>query len=176
YFNVTEEGNFEGHSILNVTAPIEDVAKTFGVEIGRLSEVIERGRRALFAIRERRVKPGRDEKILTAWNGLMLASFAEASAILDRDDYRQVARANAQFLLSNLLQDGLLLRSHKAGESKLNAYLEDYANLLHGLIALYESTGEIEWFDHAVKLADRMIEQFWDDEAGVFYFTGTSHE
>src|SRR5437867_5091784 len=122
YFNVTEEGNFEGHNILNVTASIEDVAKTFGVEIGRLSEVIERGRRALFAIRERRVKPGRDEKILTAWNGLMLSSFAEASAILDREDYKKTAEANAQFVLSRLQRNHLLLRTYRNGEAKLNAY------------------------------------------------------
>jgi uncharacterized protein YyaL (SSP411 family) len=176
YFDISEDGNFEGHNILHVKISLDEVAARHGVTTERAAEIISAGRRKLFEIRERRVKPGRDDKILTAWNGLMLASFAEASAILDRDDYRQVARASAQFLLSNLLQDGLLLRSHKAGESKLNAYLEDYANLIHGLIALYESTGEIEWFHQAVKLADRMIEQFWDDEAGGFYFTGTSHE
>jgi uncharacterized protein YyaL (SSP411 family) len=131
--------------------------------------VIEAGRRKLFEIRESRVKPGRDEKILTAWNGLMLAGFAEASAILERADYGDVARANARFLLSQLKKDGLLLRTHKAGESKLNAYLEDYANLIHGLIALYESTGELEWLESALELADKMIEQFWDDEAGWFF-------
>jgi uncharacterized protein YyaL (SSP411 family) len=176
YFDITENGNFEGHNILHVKISLDEVAARHGVTTRHATEIITAGRRKLFEIRERRVKPGRDEKILTAWNGLMLTSFAEASAILDREDYRQIARANAQFLLSSLLQDGLLLRTHKAGESKLNAYLEDYANLIHGLIALYESTGEIEWFAHAVKLADRMIEQFWDDEAGGFYFTGTSHE
>ena len=176
YFNVTEEGNFEGHSILNVTAPIEGVAKTFGVEIGRLSEVIERGRRALFAIRERRVKPGRDEKILTAWNGLMLSSFAEASAILDREDYKKTAEGNAQFVLSHLQRNHLLLRTYRNGEAKLNGYLEDYACFLDGLICLYEATGQLRWLEEALSLTETMIEQFWDEVNGGFFFTGKSHE
>ena len=176
YYDVTERGNFEGHNILHVKTSLEAVALKNGVSVERAGEIIETGRRKLFELRESRVKPGRDEKILTAWNGLMLASFAEASAILDRADYGEVARANAKFLLSQLKKDGLLLRTHKAGESKLNAYLEDYANLIHGLIALYESTAELDWFENALELADKMIEQFWDDEAGGFFFTGKSHE
>ena len=176
YYDVTDRGNFDGQNILHVNNSIEAIASKHNLSIERAREIIEKGRRALFDIRERRVKPGRDEKILTAWNGLMLTSFAEASAILDRADYGEVARANAKFLLSHLKQDGLLLRSYKAGESKLNAYLEDYANLVHGLIALYEATGELEWFENAIELADKMIEQFWDDEAGGFFFTGKSHE
>jgi len=176
YYDVTERGNFEDHNILHVKASLEAVALKHGVSVERAGEIIEASRLKLFDIRESRIKPGRDEKILTAWNGLMLASFAEASAILDRADYGDVARANAKFLLSQLKKDGLLLRTHKAGASKLNAYLEDYANLIHGLLALYEATGELEWFENALELADKMIEQFWDDEAGGFFFTGKSHE
>ncbi|HEX7530826.1 MAG TPA: hypothetical protein VF333_06770, partial [Pyrinomonadaceae bacterium] len=129
-----------------------------------------------FELREQKVKPDRDEKVLTAWNGLMLASLAEASAILERSDYRSVAEANAHFLLAHLQKDGLLLRSYKDGEAKLNAYLEDYACLIHGLISLYEATGELTWIESAVSLADKMIEQFWDESAGGFFFTGNRHE
>src|SRR5205085_1732723 len=125
---------------------------------------------------ERHVKPGRDEKILTAWNGLMLASFADASAILDREDYREIARSNARFLLTDLQRDGLLLRTYKDGQAKLNGYLEDYASLIDGLVSLYEATGELEWIEGSVMLADRMIDQFWDDDAGGFFFTGKTHE
>jgi uncharacterized protein len=176
YYDVTEHGNFEGHNILHIKTSLEAVALKHGVSVERAGEIIEASRSKLFDIRDSRVKPGRDEKILTAWNGLMLASFAEASAILDRADYGDVARTNAKFLLSQLKKDGLLLRTHKAGESKLNAYLEDYANMIHGLIALYEATAELEWFENALELADKMVEQFWDDEAGGFFFTGKSHE
>ena len=141
-----------------------------------MQAILKNGRQKLFALREQRVKPGRDEKVLTAWNGLMLAGFAEASAILERSDYRKVAESNARFLLSRLKKDGLLLRTYKDGEAKLNAYLEDYACLIDGLVSLYEASDDLTWVDSAVTLADTMIEQFWDDSEGGFFFTGKSHE
>jgi len=159
-----------------VTETLEDVAARNKLSVQKLRETLEAGRRKLSTIRERRIKPGRDEKILTAWNGLMLSSFAEAAAILERPDYRRVAEANASFLLEHLLNDGLLLRTSKAGEAKLNAYLEDYGCLIDGLISLYEATGTLKWIESAISLADRMIDEFWDDESGGFFFTGKSHE
>ncbi len=176
YYNVTEAGNFEDENILNVTRDIAAVAAAEKVSVEKLSEVLEDGRRKLFAVRELRVKPGRDEKVLTAWNGLMLASFAEAAAVLNRPDYLEIAKRNARFVLDNLKRDGLLLRTYKQGEAKLNAYLEDYAFYIDGLVTLYETCGEIEWFKAACVLTDTMIEEFWDDEAGGFFFTGKSHE
>ena len=176
YFNVTESGNFESQNILNVTASVEDVAAKNNVTVEELRQAIETGSRKLFEIRESRIKPGRDEKVLTAWNGLMLGSFAEAAAILDRPDYRKIAEANARFLLDHLQKDGLLLRTYKDGEAKLNAYLEDYACLIDGLISLYEATGTLRWIESALALADKMIEEFWDEDSGGFFFTGKSHE
>jgi hypothetical protein len=176
YFDVTDGGNFEGQNILHITSSIEDVAVRNKISVAQLQATIKTGRQKLFELREQRVKPGRDEKVLTAWNGLMLASLAEASAILERSDYRNVAEANARFLLAHLQKDGLLLRSYKDGEAKLNAYLEDYACLIHGLISLYEATGELSWIESAVSLADKMIDQFWDESAGGFFFTGKRHE
>ena len=176
FYNVTEGGNFEGENILNVTSSLEDVAARNKISVEQLQAIIASARQKLFDLREQRIKPGRDEKILTAWNGLMLASFAEASAILDRSDYLSVAEANARFLLDHLQKDGLLLRTYKDGEAKLNAYLEDYACLMHGLISLYEASGALIWIEAAVSLADKMIEQFWDDNDGAFFFTGESHE
>lgn len=176
YYDVTPQGNFEGQNILNVRRPLEDVAKDAGVSPERLSEALERGKRELFEVRERRIKPARDEKILTAWNGLMLASFAEAAAILDRADYLSAARRNAQFVLDNLRRDGLLLRTYKDGQAKLNGYLEDYSFFADGLIALYESTGELNWLEEARSITERMVEEFWDEEEGGFFYTGKSHE
>jgi len=176
YFNITEGGNFEGRNILNVTERLEDLAARNKIPAEQLREILEAGRHNLFAIRERRVKPGRDEKVLTAWNGLMLASFAEAAAILERPDYLRVAEANASFLLEHLQSDDLLLRTYKDGDAKLNAYLEDYACLIDGLISLYETSGKLKWIESATSLADRMIDEFWDDESGGFFFTGKSHE
>lgn len=176
YYNVTEAGNFEEANILNVTRNLSDVAATKNASPSEFIASIEASRAKLFRAREERVKPGRDEKILTAWNGLMLASFAEAAAILNRPDYEEIARQNARFVLDNLKRDGLLLRTYKEGQAKLNAYLEDYAFYIDGLLSLYETTGELEWFKEASALTETMISEFWDDEEGGFFFTGKSHE
>ena len=176
YYNVSEGGNFEGENILNVTRDLEAVAKAEGVSVRELEESLARNREILFAVREQRVKPARDEKVLTAWNGLMLASFAEAGVVLKRSDYLEVARKNARFVLDNLRKDKLLLRSYKDGQAKLNGYLEDYAFFVEGLIALFEATGEVDWLEESLNLTATMIDEFWDDEEGGFFFTGRSHE
>jgi uncharacterized protein YyaL (SSP411 family) len=176
YFDVTAAGNFEGKNILNINRSLEEIASSEGVSVEQLIEVIENGKRIVFGERERRVKPHRDEKILTAWNGLMLASFSEAGAILGRADYVSAATRNADFLVTNLRKDGLLLRSWKDGVAKFNAYLEDYAFLIDGLVVLYETTGTLRWLEEALSLADKMIEEFWDEDEGGFFFTGRSHE
>jgi uncharacterized protein YyaL (SSP411 family) len=176
YYDVTEGGNFEGKNILHVSHSLEEAAKASGVTVERLQDALEKGRRELFAVRERRIKPDRDEKILTAWNGLMLASFSEAAAILESDEYKAVAEKNAEFVLENLRRDGLLLRTYKDNQSKLNGYLEDYAFFVDGLVALYQSTGKLRWLEEALALTDKMIEEFWDTEDGGFFYTGKSHE
>ncbi len=176
YYNVTEQGNFEGKNILNVTRTLEDVAVANNVTVEQLSDSLALSRRTLFELREQRIKPDRDEKIITAWNGLMLASFAEAGVVLDRPDYTAAARRNAEFILSDLRRDGLLLRTYKDGVAKFNAYLEDYAFFIEGLVTLYETTGEFRWLNEALALADRMIEEFWDEQNAGFFFTGKSHE
>ncbi|HEU0174174.1 MAG TPA: thioredoxin domain-containing protein [Blastocatellia bacterium] len=176
YFDVSEAPNFESHSILHVDEDIDKIARLMGVSRERLAETIERGRPILFDAREKRVKPYRDEKILTAWNGLMMRSFAEASRAFDREDYLKIAIRNADFLLTSLRRDRRLLRTSKDGESKLNGYLEDYAYVIDGLLALYESSFDPRWFEEARGLAETMIEQFWDAEAGGFFFTGADHE
>jgi len=176
YYNVTSAGNFEDENILNVTRELSEVAAAEHVTVEELSASLDQARRILFAAREKRVKPGRDEKILTAWNGLMLASFAEAAAILNRPDYLEIARNNARFVLENLRRDGLLLRTCKDGHARLNAYLEDYAFFTDGLVSLFETSGEIQWLEEAFALSATMIDEFWDDEEGAFFFTGRSHE
>ncbi len=176
YYNITEAGNFEGKNIPNVTRSKEDVAKSLGISETELEASLKESRRKVFELRETRIKPDRDEKILTAWNGLMLASFAEAGVILNRPDYTEAARRNAEFVLSNLREDRRLLRTWKDGRAKFNAYLEDYAFLSEGLLTLFETTGELRWLKEALALTDHMIEEFWDDESGGFFFTGKSHE
>jgi uncharacterized protein len=176
YYGVTPGGNFEGHSILNVPRPAARVAADLGTSVERLTETVEEARRKLYDARERRVHPGRDDKILTSWNGMMLRAFAEASRALSRPDYRDVAKRNAEFLLGKLRRDGRLLHTYKDGQAKLNGYLEDYANLVDGLIALYEATFERRWLDEALALSETMVAEFADDEGAGFYDTGASHE
>jgi len=176
YYNITESGNFEDKNIPNVTRSKEDVVKAHGISVAELETSIGDSKRKLLELRETRIKPDRDEKVLTAWNGLMLASFAEAGVVLNRPDYSAAARRNAEFVLSNLHDDGMLLRTWKDGRAKFNAYLEDYAFLSEGLVTLFETTGEFRWLKEALVLTDRMIEEFWDNENGGFFFTGNSHE
>jgi uncharacterized protein len=176
YYNITESGNFEGKNIPNVTRSFAEVTEEHGVSVAELRDSLQQSKRKLFELRESRIKPNRDEKVLTAWNGLMMASFAEAGMILDRPDYTDAARRNAQFVLTNLRKDGALLRTWKDGVAKFNGYLEDYAFLIEGLVTLYETTGEFRWLTKALALSVVMIQEFWDEDAGGFFFTGKSHE
>jgi uncharacterized protein len=122
------------------------------------------------------VRPGRDEKVLAAWNGLMLRAFALAARVLDREDYRRIAEENASFLLEKLEDDGRLRRSYKDGRARFNGYLEDYACVADGLVALYEATFETRWLAEAVELVDAINELFWDAGRGIFYDTAADHE
>jgi len=177
FFDVTDEGNFEhGNSILNTPRSLEEFAAAKGQTVDALKKTINAGKRRLFNAREERVRPGRDDKTLAAWNGLMLTAFAEAANILGRDDYRAVAVRNAEFIISQLLKKGRLLRTYKSGQAKLNGYLEDYAYVIEGLLAVYEATFELRFFTQARELADTMVAQFWDEQDGGFYFTSSDHE
>lgn len=176
YFDATERGNFEGANILHLPRDIDVVAHRTGVGIERLGEALDRAREQLLEARERRVRPGRDEKILTAWNGLMIRAFAEAGAILERDDYRGMAEQAATYLLSMRFPDGRLPRASTGGEARLNGYLEDYAFLADGLLALYETTFAPRWLEELRWVVRIMVEQFWDPVDGGFFDTGRAHE
>ncbi|REJ78150.1 MAG: thioredoxin domain-containing protein [Acidobacteria bacterium] len=176
FYDVTEQGNFEGKSILRVTKSIAGTADALGIAEEELASVLEEGRKKLFSHRESRVKPFRDEKVLTAWNGLMLAAFAEAAMILRDDKYMQAARNNADFLLEELRTEDGLLRTWKDGKAKLQAYVEDYSNLADGLIELYQASGEDSYLFAARELSDEMIASFWDEESGGLFFTASDHE
>jgi uncharacterized protein len=176
YWDVTVRGNFEGKNILYVPRPPAAVAAEFGISPEELWEQIKEIRSKLCAAREQRIRPGRDEKILAAWNGLMLRSFAFAARVLKRGDYREVGERNAAFLLDKLRVDGRLRRSYKDGQARFNGYLEDHAMVADGLIALYEATFESRWLAEAASLADAILELFWDEEDRIFYDTPADHE
>jgi uncharacterized protein YyaL (SSP411 family) len=165
HWGVTAEGSFEGRSIL-VRAGSDD-------DPPELPEI----RRRLLAARERRTRPGLDDKRLTSWNALMLAALAEAGAALERPDYVEAARACADFVLRELrCEDGRLLRTWKDGRAHLAGYLEDHAFLLEALLTLYEATFETRWFAQARALADVTIARFADEQRGGFFSTADDHE
>jgi uncharacterized protein YyaL (SSP411 family) len=176
-YGVTARGNFEGHTILNIVRPIEQVAKSAGLTTGELESRLATMRQALFVERELRIKPGRDEKVLAEWNGLMIHAMAEVGVALDRPDALAAAQNAANFVLDKMSQpDGKLYRTYKDGQAKLNAYLEDYAAFVRGLIALYESTFDLRWLSEASRLTQLMLEQFGDPDLGGLFQTGADHE
>ncbi|MEZ4677720.1 MAG: thioredoxin domain-containing protein [Caldilineaceae bacterium] len=154
YYGVSERGNFEDRTILSVVRTVADVAERFRVSVADVERVLATARRQLFALREERIKPGRDEKILTEWNGLMIHALAECGVVLGRDDALQAAISAADFILAQMSQaDGRLYRSYKDGQARFNAYLEDYAAFVRGLVALYEATFDLRWLGEASRLA-----------------------
>jgi hypothetical protein len=176
YFNVTEYGNWEHHNILNVPRPPELFCKLERLSEEDLASRVAAARPKLYAAREKRIRPGRDEKILTDWNGLALRAFAEASAYLGREDYRRVAEANAAFIFEKLWDGQHLKHSFKDGRARFNAYLDDYANVADGLLALYQLTFDQRWLSRAESLAEIIIDRFADERQGGFYFTARDHE
>lgn len=178
-YDVTTRGNWEGHNILNTTnSELADVAARFNLSPEAAETKLVVARQKLFDVRAMRVWPGLDDKVLTAWNGLMMAAFAEAGRVLKRDDYLVAASKNAEFLHATMrTANGRLLRTWKAGNAaKYNAYLEDYAYLADGLIALYQATFDVRWFTWAHELTSQMMTHFKDEENGGFFDTSDDHE
>ena len=167
FYGATEAGNFEGSNILHLA----------GGPSAPEPEGLDEARRALLEARVERVWPGLDDKRLAAWNALAIGALAEAGAVLGREDYLDAARDCAEFVLGEMRDsDGRLLRTHKDGEARLNAYLEDHAFLLEALLTLYEATFETRWLEQARALAETTIERFGDRERGGFFSTSDDHE
>ena len=173
---VTAGGNFEGKNILFAALTPRALAQKFGQTEAAVLARLAEARASLRARRAHRVRPGLDDKVLTAWNGLMLTSLAEAAAALGRADYLAAARANADFLLAALRSpEGRLLRSWRQGQARLNGYLDDYTHLAEGLLALYEASFEARYFVAARELMDFALAHF-ADPAGGFFDTSDDHE
>jgi uncharacterized protein YyaL (SSP411 family) len=177
-WGVTAHGNFEGHNILFRARSDADDAKALGLGVEEFRSRLLKAIQVLFAVREKRVHPGRDEKILTAWNGLMIAAFAQAGAAFGIPKYWNYARGAADAVLRQLrAADGRLFRSGAAdGSAKLNGYLEDYAFLADALVTLYEATFEVKYLTAAGELADVMLKHFADPNGPGFFFTADDHE
>ncbi|MCO5188357.1 MAG: thioredoxin domain-containing protein [Anaerolineae bacterium] len=177
-YGVTEQGNWEGSNVLHVAREPNDVAQERGLDSAEFLSKLQSARHKLLAVRNQRIWPGLDDKVLTAWNGLMLAALSEAGVALQRSDYIAAAVRNADFLQQRLRREnGRLLRTWKSGgTARYNAYLEDYAYLADGLLALYQATFDTGWFEWAQTLAELMLAHFSDEENGGFFDTSADHE
>jgi uncharacterized protein YyaL (SSP411 family) len=176
YYGVSDGGNFEGRSILHVASRIEPVAERLEIQTEELALALARARERLYAAREKRPAPLRDDKILTAWNGLMISAMARGGFVLGEPAYIAVAERAATFVLEHLRSDGRLLRSYNDGRARHNAYLDDYAFLIAGLIDLHQTSHDSRWLGNAIELQATLDRHFWDSSSGGYFMTSDDHE
>ncbi len=176
YWDISETGNFEGRNILHVTVEPQQLAKMFRRDRGDIEHILTDSRAQLFAAREHRVKPGLDDKILTAWNGLMISAFAKAEEVFGDGRWGQAAIEAVAFIETNLQRGNRLLSTYRDGVAKLNGYLDDYAFFVQALLDVFEMAQERRYLDNAVILTDALIVHFWDVRNGGFFFTSDDHE
>jgi uncharacterized protein YyaL (SSP411 family) len=176
YYGVTSGGNFEGRNILFVAADPSAAAARAGVEEELLDAILARAKRVLYEARAKRVWPGRDEKILASWNGLMLRGVAAAARAFSRADFKNLALRNAEFLSREMVNKGRVMRSHKEGVTRISGFLEDHAAVALGFLAVYELTFDELWIDRAREIADTMIEWFYDEQGRSFFDTAKDAE
>ncbi len=177
FYDVSKEGNFEEKNILHVDKEINAFAKLEGIKLEMLQEMISKARAKLFTVREKRIHPHKDDKILTAWNGLMVAALAKGAQALNEPKYAQAAMRAADFVLNTLRQkDGSLLKRYRQGEAAIPGHLDDYTYFVWGLIDLYEATFEVKYLKTAVELNKLMIDDFRDEKGSGFFFSGKRNE
>jgi uncharacterized protein YyaL (SSP411 family) len=176
-YDVSPHGNWEHSNILNLIRPIAQVSSESKIAEDQLRLELDEDRQKLLAQRETRIPPGKDTKILTGWNGLALAAFATAAWAFEDNRYLEAAKRCAAFLKRRMVgPDGLLLHSLKDGQARFNAYLDDYAAVIDGLVLLFEADGDQSWLNWASELADKLDSEFLDASGGGFFYTGSSHE
>ncbi len=175
-YDVSEAGNFEARNILHPILTLAQASKYFRRQPQEIEKTIAEVKQQLFLKREKRVKPFRDEKVITAWNGLMLSGLAAATKILPRPEYFAAMERTVQFFFSKMFRSGFLLHSYKDGQAKQLGYLDDYAFLGAGFLDAYEVLFDRALLERAVELSEIMLREFWDQQDGAFFYTGQSHE
>ncbi|NYE58424.1 thioredoxin domain-containing protein [Carboxydothermus ferrireducens] len=177
-YDITPEGNFEGKNIPNlIHTDLESMEVKVGKSLEELTDSLDRMRQKLYQEREKRVLPHKDDKILTSWNGLMIAALAKGARVLQDQELLNMAQNAAEFIFSKLRRDdGRLLARYREGETAVLAYLDDYAFLIWGLIELYEASFEVRYLKLSVELTREMLKLFWDEKHGGLFFTGADGE
>ena len=185
YYDVTPDGNWfeaRGHApsgpknILRIQKPADEFARIHGLDLENFQRRLAEWREKLLAVRHKRVPPGLDDKVLTGWNGLIIASLAKGARVLDEPKFAQAASKAANFILMEMRKDGRLLRSYREGQAHLTAYLSDYAFFVEALLNLYEATFERRWLDEALALTETSIKYYYDEKNGAFFFTANDAE
>jgi uncharacterized protein YyaL (SSP411 family) len=184
-FNINENGNFTdeaagrktGRNILNLAGPLPDIAAGLNLSLPELRQRLESARQTLFDYREKRVHPHKDDKVLSDWNGLMIAALAKGARVLDEPAYADAARRAVDFIFGKMIDsEGRLLHRYRDGEAAIPGHLDDYAFLIHGLFELYETTFNVTYLEKALTLNAYLLEHFWDGKNGGFYFTADDGE
>ena len=176
-YDVSDAGNFEGHNILNLPKTLAQSARILVRDEKELAAELAVSRTKLFAAREKRIHPAKDDKVIVAWNGLMIDALARAGAAFNEPRYTAAAAAAADFIHDQLRRpDGRLLHTWRHGKAKLDAYLDDYAALAGGLISLYEATFDAARLEEAARLLEVVLKHFADSKEGGFFFTADDHE
>jgi uncharacterized protein YyaL (SSP411 family) len=179
-FNIEKDGNFleqatgrrNGANILHLRKPFGELSSDLNLSQHDLQRHLEMIRQKLFAYREKRIHPMKDDKILTDWNGLMIAALAKGAQAFDKPEYAEAARRTADFILGNMRKpDGRLLHRYRDGQAGIEANLDDYAFLVWGLIELYEAVFDARYLKVALHLTNNMLRHFWDEDGGGLYLT-----
>ncbi|MEL7371468.1 MAG: thioredoxin domain-containing protein, partial [Myxococcota bacterium] len=171
YFDVTNDGNFEGHSILHRPRTDAEIAQQLNIEVDALRQQIEKAKSTLYAARKKRIAPLLDDKIITEWNGQMISALARAGFALDDSKYISSAKKAADFILGAVSHEGRLRRAYRKGQARHAAVLEDYAFFIAGLLDLYEATSEQRWLQEAIRLQTIVDTHFLDADNGGYFAT-----
>ena len=176
YYDVTDGGNFEGHTILANNVNTSALAFKFNIPEDKIKEKIKECSQKLLTVRNNRTQPGKDDKVITSWNGLMISAFSKGYRVTGNNSYLDTAKTASDFFLTEFQKNNILYRTFKNGVPKLNAYLDDYAYLANGVLDLFEITGERKYLTFAYDLSAYMVNHFWDDSSNSFFFTSDTHE
>jgi uncharacterized protein len=172
-FGITSAGNFEGKgNVLTNADSMEKISEEEGIAIFEVSHILSKAKETLLKKRSERPKPGIDKKLIVAWNGLAITAFSKGYAVLGKESFLDSAVKCSEFIWSEMVSDGKLLRIYKDGQSKITGFLEDYAYLIEGYLSLYEASFDLKWFLRAKELAFTMIDEFWDSKEGGFFIYG----
>ncbi|HEX3012997.1 MAG TPA: thioredoxin domain-containing protein, partial [Methanobacterium sp.] len=178
-FNVNSKGNFSeepsqektGSNILHIENSPDEISETLGIKKEDIKRKIEETRKILFNTREKRVHPHKDDKILTDWNGLMISALSKGAQVFDNEKYLNAAMRSADFIIDNLCDNNRLLHRYRDGEAAIDGKLDDYAFFISGLLELYEASFNLKYLKSAIDLNNILLDHFWDNENGGFYFT-----